>query len=127
MSEGRFRAAVGAVSSLMWTNNEQGQMDGEQPGWSGFTGQSPEEYRGYGWAKAVHPDDAQPTVDAWNKAVAAKRMFEFEHRVRRRDGEWRLCSLRAVPLLDEAGQIREWVGVHTDITERKQEIGRAHV
>ena len=122
-SEARFRAAVSAVSSLIWTNNARGEMEGEQPGWSGFTGQTREELQGYGWAQAVHPDDAQPTLDAWKQAVAEKRMFEFEHRVRRHDGAWRVCSVRAVPV-NETGEIREWVGVHTDITERKQADGR---
>ena len=119
-SEARFRAAVGAVSSLIWTNNARGEMEGDQSGWSQFTGQSREEYQGYGWARAVHPEDAQPTIDAWNEAVAEKRIFGFEHRVRRNDGEWRVCEVRAVPVLGEAGEICEWVGVHTDITERKQ-------
>ncbi len=119
-SEARFRAAVGAVSSLIWTNNSRGELEGEQPGWGLFTGQSQEDYQGYGWATAVHPEDAQPTIDAWKEAVAEKRTFDFEHRVRRHDGEWRVCDVRAVPVLDEAGAICEWVGVHTDITERKQ-------
>ncbi len=118
-SEARFRAAAGAVSSLVWTNNHLGQMEGEQPGWSGFTGQTIEDYQGYGWAKAVHPEDAQPTINSWNQAVAEKKMFEFEHRVRRRDGEWRLCSICAVPVFADNGTIREWVGVHTDITEER--------
>lgn len=119
-SEARFRAAVGAVSSLIWTNNAGGEMEGEQPGWARFTGQLREDYQGYGWAKAVHAEDAQPTIDAWDRAVAEKRMFEFEHRVRRHDGEWRVCEVRAVPVLGEAGEICEWVGIHTDITERQQ-------
>ena len=119
-SEARFRAAVGAVSSLIWTNNAAGLMAGEQPGWGGFTGQSQAEYQGYGWATAVHPEDAQPTIDAWDRAVAETRMFVFEHRLRRRDGAWRLCSIRAVPAFDDDGTIREWVGVHTDITEERQ-------
>jgi len=119
-SEARFRAAVGAVSSLIWTNNARGEMEGEQPGWGGFTGQSREEYQGHGWALAVHPEDAEPTIDAWHQAVAEKRMFEFEHRLRRHDGEWRVCIVRAVPVLGESGEIYEWVGVHTDITERQQ-------
>jgi PAS domain S-box-containing protein len=119
-SEARFRAAVTAVSSLIWTNTPEGQMEQEQPGWAAFTGQSYEEYRGYGWAKSVHPDDAQPTIEAWNKAVAESRMFLFEHRVRRHDGVYRLFSIRAVPVIDENGAVHEWVGVHTDITELKQ-------
>ncbi len=116
-SDARFRAAVKAVNSLLWTNNARGEMEGEQPGWSEFTGQTREEYQGYGWSQAVHPDDAQPTVDAWNQAVKERRMFQFEHRVRRHDGEWRLFAIRAVPVLDASGTIQEWVGVHTDITE----------
>ena len=119
-SEERFRVAVRAVSSLIWTNNAQGEMNGEQPGWGNFTGQTFEQYQGYGWAKAVHPDDAQPTIDQWKMAVAEKRTFQFEHRVRRHDGEWRLCSIRAMPVLAPDGRIREWVGVHTDITEQRQ-------
>jgi hypothetical protein len=65
-SEGRFRAAVDAVQGVLWTNNAAGEMEGEQPGWAGLTGQSFEEYRGYGWAAAVHPDDAESTIAAWN-------------------------------------------------------------
>ena len=75
---------MGAVSSLVWTNNARGEMEGEQPGWARFTDQSQQEYQGYGWAKAVHPEDAQPSIDTWNKAVAEKRMFEHRvHRVHR--------------------------------------------
>ena len=118
-SEARFRAAVSLVSSLLWTNNSEGRMEGPQPGWGNFTGQREEEYQGYGWARAVHPEDAQPTVAAWEQAVAGKRVFEFEHRIRRYDGQWRLCSIHAVPLFGDEGQVQEWVGVHTDITDRK--------
>ena len=120
-SEARYRAATAAVSDLIWTNDANGLMQGEQRGWGDFTGQSRDEYRGYGWSMAVHPEDAQPTIDAWNRAVAEKRVFVFEHRVRRHDGQWRHCSIRAVPISNADGTIREWVGVHTDITDRKRD------
>ncbi|GAA0867456.1 hypothetical protein GCM10009116_00320 [Brevundimonas basaltis] len=118
-SNDRFRAAVDAVEGILWTNDADGRMVGEQPGWAALTGQSFEDYQGYGWAGAVHPDDAQPTIDAWEQAVAARSMFVFEHRLKRADGQWRLFSIRAVPSIDANGQIREWVGVHTDITEQR--------
>lgn len=47
-------------------------------------------------------------------------MFELEHRVRRPDGTLAWTLSRAVPLLDEDGEIIEWVGAATDVTERKQ-------
>lgn len=119
-SEERFRAAAGAVSNLLWTNDAEGMMVGEQPGWEGFTGQTPDQYLGHGWTQAVHPDDAQPTLEAWKEAVAERKPFVFEHRVRRHDGIWRLFSVRSVPVMAADGTIREWVGVHSDITERRQ-------
>ena len=118
--EARFRAAVAAVG-VMWTNDASGRMMGPQPGWAELTGQTEQAYQGYGWTSAVHPDDAQPTVEAWNQAVAEKRTFEFAHRVRRRDGEWRHFSIRAVPVMQD-GTILEWVGVHIDVTDRARAI-----
>lgn len=115
-SEARFRAAVDAFTDALWTNDPTGQMMGEQPGWAALTGQSLEQYQGFGWAKAVHSEDAQPTIDAWNVAVAERREFAFEHRVLCRDGIWRRFAIRAVPVFETDGAIREWVGVHRDIT-----------
>ncbi len=118
-SEHRFRAAIDAVQGILWTNNAAGLMEGEQPGWAALTGQAYEDYQGFGWAEAVHPDDVQPTIHAWNAAVAGRHTFVFEHRVRRHDGEWRHFSIRAIPTLDANGVVREWVGVHTDVTEQR--------
>jgi PAS domain S-box-containing protein len=118
-SEERYRSLVEATAEIVWTNTPQGEMRGPQPGWGGFTGQAEAEYQGYGWARAVHPEDAQPTVDAWNQAVAARTTFLFEHRVRRQDGVYRTFAVRAVAILHDDSTIREWVGIHTDVTERR--------
>jgi PAS domain S-box-containing protein len=124
-SEARYRALVEAAGQFNWTNSVEGRMEGEQPGWTALTGQSADEYSGFGWASAVHPDDAGPTLEAWNLAVAERRMFEFQHRVRRADGQYRLFSIRAVPVLNDDHTIREWVGAHTDITEQRQALHEA--
>jgi PAS domain S-box-containing protein len=112
-SNDRFRAAIDAVQGVLWTNDADGCMEGEQPGWAALTGQSYEEYQGYGWAAAVHPEDAEPTLQAWKRATDERRTFVFEHRLRRRDGEWRNFAIRAVPIFDSDRNIIQWVGVHT--------------
>ena len=122
VSEERFRAAVRAVHGVMWTNNAQGEMTGQQPGWALLTGQTYEQYVGYGWSQAVHPEDAEPTLQAWQEAVREKKAFQFEHRLKCANGEYRLFSIRAIPTISPTNQITEWVGVHTDITgSRKTE------
>ncbi|KQS63829.1 two-component system sensor histidine kinase/response regulator [Rhizobium sp. Leaf371] len=119
-SNDRFRAAVRAVHGVLWTNSADGRMIGPQPGWAELTGQAYEAYQDYGWADAVHPDDRQATVEAWNGAVAHRHTFIWEHRVRRHDGAWRMFAIRGVPIFDEQGDITEWVGVHTDISDQRQ-------
>ena len=121
-SELKFEAAILAVEGIIWTNNAKGEMIGEQPGWANLTGQQFEEYQGLGWTKTVHPDDAQPTLNAWNDAVKHKKIFEFEHRVLTKDNGLRYFAVKAVPAFDDAGAILEWIGVHTDITEQKKAI-----
>ena len=115
-SEERFRAAVRAVEGVIWTNDAAGRMAGDQPGWAALTGQSYEEYQGHGWTSAIHPEDVEPTVRAWERAVRERRTFVFEHRVRRRDDVYRQFSVRAVPVTGAGGEVNEWVGVHTDVT-----------
>jgi PAS domain S-box-containing protein len=124
LSDLRYRSALEAVNSLIWTNDASGRMVGDQPWWAAFTGQTLEEYQGFGWAGAVHPDDAQPTIAAWNDAVASRTMFVAEHRVRRRDGEWRTCTIKALPVLRSDGEVYEWVGVHTDVTDARAAAAR---
>ncbi|MBA3817510.1 MAG: PAS domain S-box protein [Deltaproteobacteria bacterium] len=116
----RYQALVKATGNIVWTNSPDGEMRGPQPDWCAYTGQTEEEVQGYGWSNAVHADDAQPTIDAWRQAVAHRTMFVFEHRVRHHDGVFRWFGIRAVPVLDPDGSIREWVGLHRDIEDEKQ-------
>lgn len=119
-SEARFRAAVDAVSDILWTTDANGLMAGEQVGWCAFTGQSRDACQGYGWSQAVHPQDAAATIAAWEAAVETRSPFSFEHRVRRHDGVWRLFQITARPVLDHNGTLTEWVGVHADITDARR-------
>lgn len=118
-SEERFQAAVHAVEGVLWTNDATGKMKGHQKGWEDLTGQTLEEYQGYGWSKAVHPDDVQASIDSWEEAVREKKTYVHEHRLKTRTGDYRTFSIRAIPVYSNDGSIREWVGVHTDITKQR--------
>ncbi|MBW4560784.1 MAG: PAS domain S-box protein [Mojavia pulchra JT2-VF2] len=119
-SEERYRSLVEATSQIVWNTNALGEFADEQLNWSIFTGQSSAELKGWGWLNAVHPDDQAHTAAAWSAAVASRTMYEVEHRLHRYDGEYRYMSVRAVPVSEPDGSIREWIGVHTDITDKKR-------
>jgi PAS domain S-box-containing protein len=116
--EARYRALVAAASQIVWTASADGRRPIDTSQWEAFTGQSGTEATWGGWFEAIHPDDREEAIRAWGEAVAARRHLATEHRLRRRDGEYRNMEVRAVPVLDDHGRIREWVGAHTDITER---------
>src|SRR5882724_5223346 len=115
----RYQSLVLAIAQVIWTNDPKGEMVGEQPSWAAYTGQAREQYEQRGWLDAVHPEDRAPNLALWERAVAARGPCEYEHRLRRHDGEYRYFSVRAVPVFTDDGAVREWAGIHTDITQRK--------
>lgn len=119
-SEERFRALVEASSQIVWTADGAGNIVEDSPSWRAFTGQSLEQRRGSGWLNAYHPNDHKRIQAQWENATARKIPLEAQYRLRRHDGQWRWTSVRAVPLLSADGSARGWVGMNTDITERKQ-------
>ena len=117
--EHRYRSLVEAVSQIVWRANVAGELMGDTSPWRDFTGQSEAEIAGLGWLDAIHPDDRDGTMAAWNDAVARRGIYKIEHRMRRADGEWRYVAGRGAPVLDDDGRVLEWVGIHTDVTTRK--------
>jgi len=57
---------------------------------------------------------------AINEAIRTKSIFELEHRVLRVDGSLGWTFSRATPLQDANGEIVEWFGAASDVTERKR-------
>lgn len=117
-SEERYRSLVIATSQIVWTTDAQGQVV-DMPHWRTYTGQSQAEVKGWGWLTAVHPDDRERTANAWNQALQTKSLYDTEYRIRATDGSYRYFAVRGVPVITNDGTIREWVGVCTDIQERK--------
>ncbi len=119
-NESRYRALVTAAAQVNWVTNAEGQNIEDSPTWRAFTGQTFEEWRGWGWLDAIHPDDRKQAAEVWSQAVANKATYLNEYRVRRPDGSFRWMVARGVPVLGADGGIVEWVGMNTDITDRME-------
>ncbi|WP_404529762.1 PAS domain-containing protein [Massilia sp. TN1-12] len=115
-SEARFRSLVTATSAIVWVTTAAGSFAAPQPAWQAFTGQAPDAYLGDGWLDAVHPDDRAATLAARASAFATRAIYHVEHRLRDAGGRYQHMRAKAVPIVDAAGAIVEWVGTHTDIS-----------
>jgi len=118
-SEERYRSLVAATTQTAWMASPDFSstvsLTGQEP-----IGLPDEAQRGGEWLDAIHPDDRERTRRAFVDALRAKAVYEIEHRVKFRDGTYRHYLARAVPLLDNSGNIREWIGTSSDVTERRQ-------
>ncbi len=118
--ERRYRSLVQASAQIVWRANSGSVLIGDTTRWREFTGQTADEAADYGWLDAIHPDERASTMAEWQEAVRAQKPFEMEQRMRRHDGQWRFMQVRGAPVLDDDDHLLEWVGTHTDITERKR-------
>jgi PAS domain S-box-containing protein len=117
-SEMRFRALVTAGSQVVY------RMD---PDWSNMRELRGQNFLadtgkpGSNWPqKYILPEDQSIVWPEINKAIKTKSTFELEHRVMKTDGTVGWMFSRAVPLLDSNGNITEWFGAASDITDRKE-------
>jgi PAS domain S-box-containing protein len=119
-SEERYRSLVMASATYVWTADAQGEALIAPLPWQTLTGMSEQQWKGWGWLEAVHPDDRERIAQLWRQAVETKCLYEAEYRLRTVDGSYRYFLARGVPVFEADGSVREWVGANTDITDRKQ-------
>lgn len=68
----------------------------------------------------VYPDDLDLVNATIEECIREKKIFQLEHRVVRADGRPGWTFSKAIPILDEQGNIIEWFGTAKDITQRKE-------
>lgn len=116
-SEQRLRALVSSTSNIVFRMSpdwsEMLELEGQ-----GFVAdtQAPRQ----NWISTyIYPDDRNRVQAIIRKGINTKTMFDVEHRTHRVSGDIGWVRARAVPLLDDNGEIVEWFGAATDITDRK--------
>jgi two-component sensor histidine kinase len=117
VSEERFGAFIAATNDVVYRMSadwkEMRQLRGR-----GFLADT--DAPSIAWQEEYLLDEDLQEIQAEiDKAIAAKDVFELEHRVRRADGSVGWTLSRAIPVLDEAGETTEWFGAAMDITDQK--------
>ncbi|WP_169804520.1 PAS domain S-box protein [Sphingomonas pituitosa] len=120
-SEAQFRLMADAVPQIVWITDAEGQTEFFNKHWSDYTGSAYHPTTASAVAvEHVHPDDAGPTMAAFDAARQTGSTFLVEHRIRAASGEYRWFLVRGEPHRDpDTGAVVRWFGASVDIHDRK--------
>jgi PAS domain S-box-containing protein len=119
-SEERFHNMVNTIPQLAWIAQPDGYIYWYNERWFSYTGTTSEQMEGWGW-QSVHDPAVLPRVmEQWKASIATGQMFDMEFPLRGADGIFRPFLTRVLPLKDAAGNVLQWFGTNTDVTERKR-------
>ncbi|MCC6329711.1 MAG: PAS domain S-box protein [Acidobacteria bacterium] len=117
-SEARFRSLADSSPVLMWRTDHTGAVFVNRH-YLEYFGQPFEAIAGMGWAKFLHPDDADAYIATYRDAWERQESFESQCRFRRHDGEYRWLHNVGSPHRAPDGSFLGLVGGSTDVTERR--------
>jgi PAS domain S-box-containing protein len=122
-SEERYTLALEATNDGLWDWNLSTGEVYCNPTYFRMLGYEPGELEPLieNWSKLVHPDDRERTVAEVYRRLAEESGFELEFRMRAKSGRflW-ILSRGKVVTRDRDGRPVRVVGIHTDLTARKQ-------
>lgn len=115
----RFKTLADNLPKIVWEADAHGRTIFTNKYFNEYTGISDDEIRENGWYPLIHEDDVEENKRIWLDALQEGKAFEFEHRVRRYDGEYRWHLSRVKPIAGEKGEVLSWIGSDTDIHDQK--------
>ena len=119
-SELIFRDYADSIPQIAYITNVEGEVVHYNRQWYEFSGADPESTADWNIGLFIHPEDVEEVASRWRESIVTSKTFEYEYRLKRRDGEYRWHLSRALPIKDSRGQITKWVGTDTDIHEQKE-------
>jgi PAS domain S-box-containing protein len=122
-SQERYALAVSGANDGMWEWNSRTKQAYFSPRAKSMLGYAEDEIGDdvAEWQGRVHPDDLpRALTDLQAHLDGHSGRFEFEHRMRHKDGLWRWVLARAAVVRHASGRPERVVGLYTDITARKQ-------
>jgi PAS domain S-box-containing protein len=119
-SEAELRTIIDAIPQLIVALGADGNFLYANQAASEFTGLTKEEVASERFREFFHPEDTERLRDERDAAIARGAAFEYERRIRRKDGQYRWFLAQYKPLLGERGEVTRWYVTGTDIDDRKQ-------
>ena len=106
---------------LIWSTDTAGRCSFVNRNWIAFTGQPLERDPDAARPGQIHPADAGRYYSVSSDAIAARRPFQVEYRLRRADGTYRWLLENAVPRHNSDGDFEGYIGSCSDVTDSHNE------
>jgi two-component system sensor histidine kinase/response regulator len=119
-SEELFRSLSAAAPVGIFQADAEGKCTYSNNSWEAISGLSFAESVGWGWLKAIYPEDRMAVQEALATSRESRSEFSYEFRLLDSRGEVRWVHSLAAAILDEDGSLKGYVGTVTDITAHKQ-------
>lgn len=120
-SEQRYRALMSASAQIVLTTDAEGSRDLHRQWFSKLSGIPVEQLTGDKYLDLLHPDDREYLQKVTSQLLQNPAPYEVELRLRlKEDKNYRFYNLRGVPVFKTGGDLKEWIGTVTDITDRKE-------
>lgn len=119
-SEARLRQLANTIHHLAWMANPDGFVHWYNDRWYEFAGWTSKETKGWGWTSLVDPEEIPSLFEKWHHSLKTGQPYEVTVRMRSASGEFRTFFVRAAPLRDTSGNIIQWFGTNTDVTDLKK-------
>jgi PAS domain S-box-containing protein len=116
----QFHTMVNAIPQLAWIAEAIGEVSWFNRRWYEYTGTAPDEMKGGGWSKVVHPDHVDRVTSRLAAAFAAGEEWEDTFPLRSKTGEYRGFLSRAMPIRNAGGKVVRWFGTNTDIEDQQR-------
>lgn len=118
-SEAYFRQLTDTLPAIIWITRSDGYCTYLNENWYKYTGQTPGEAEGFGWLKAIHPEDAKEAGRLFLEAVKEHQPYFITYRLRHKSGEYRWAIDSGLPKLGSDGRFEGMIGTVIDIHEQK--------
>jgi diguanylate cyclase (GGDEF)-like protein/PAS domain S-box-containing protein len=118
-SEERFRIAAENASDMIYEwDLSTGEVDVFGPNHQRM-GDWPTPRRYEDWKSMVHPEDLERVIPEFSRHIQSGERYSDEYRIVGQNGEIYYFSNRGQAVRNAAGEPYKWIGLATDITERK--------
>ncbi len=116
--ETRFGMMADNIAQLVWMADPAGKITWFNRQFFEFTGRTFEQMRGPDRGESVvHPEHQDRVAAHYDEAIAKGQAWEDTFPMRCADGQYRWFLTRAVPVRGDDGEIVNWFGTNTDVTE----------